>query len=126
MAAGADSEPSVRGGAHPPEAAPAPEVHGGPRLLCAALPLLPTRGLTGGLCAQDGNDSGTDAQHTAQDGRLLAKLNKYWEWIQEEPRIVGLNPYHWDDTNACTLKNTSACTHMCYVRPSDTFSICCP
>ena len=37
---------------------------------------------------------------------------------------MGLNPYHWDDTNACTLKNTSACTHMCYARPSDTFSIC--
>ena len=91
---------------------------------CPASPA-PSRFDKEGLCA-DGNDSGTDAQHTAQDGRLLAKLNKYWEWIQEEPRIVGLNPYHWDDTNACTLKNTSACTHMCYVRTrlSETFSIC--
>ena len=65
---------------------------------CAASPA-PSRFDEEGLCA-DGNDSGTDAQHTAQDGWLLAKLNKYWEWIQEEPRIVGLNPYHWDDTNA--------------------------
>ena len=64
-------------------------------------------------CA-DGNDSGTDAQQTAQDGWLLAKLNKYWEWIQEEPRIVGLTPYHWTDSSACLKKNVSACRHMCY------------
>lgn len=61
-----------------------------------------------------GNDSATPAAHALQDGRLLAKLEAYWEWIQGSTRIVGLNPYHWDDTNACLLKNTSACTHMCY------------
>jgi hypothetical protein len=61
-----------------------------------------------------GNDSATPAEHALQDERLLAKLDAYWEWIQNDTRMVGLNPYHWTDTNACLLKNTSACTHMCY------------
>ena len=61
-----------------------------------------------------GNDSATPAEHALQDERLLAKLDAYWEWIQDDTRMVGLNPYHWTDTNACLLKNTSACTHMCY------------
>ena len=48
------------------------------------------------------------------EANILAKLDAYWEWIQNDTRMVGLNPYHWTDTNACLLKNTSACTHMCY------------
>ena len=42
-----------------------------------------------------GNDTATDAEHAVQDGRLLAKLEAYWDWIKDDKRMVGLNPYHW-------------------------------
>ena len=60
-----------------------------------------------------GNDTGTAEQHAVQDGRLLAKLEAYWAWIKSDERMAGLNPYHWDDTNACPPK-PAKCTHMCY------------
>ena len=42
-----------------------------------------------------GNDTATAAEHTVQDGRLLAKLEAYWTWIKDDEKMVGLNPYHW-------------------------------
>jgi hypothetical protein len=45
-----------------------------------------------------GNDSATHAEHAVHDKRLVLKLEQYWEWIQNESRIVGLCPYHWQDT----------------------------
>ena len=46
-----------------------------------------------------------------QDERLVKKLDEYWRWATED---VGFEPYHWGDTNQCTLANQSACPTMCY------------
>ena len=31
-----------------------------------------------------------------QDGQLLVKWKGYLEWIAAEPRIIGVNPWHYD------------------------------
>ena len=43
-----------------------------------------------GLFAKAGED------HSAQDAALTAKLLGYEAWIETEPRIVGMVPWHWD------------------------------
>jgi hypothetical protein len=30
-----------------------------------------------------------------QDARIAAKLKGYWQWMQEDPLVVGLNAYRW-------------------------------
>jgi hypothetical protein len=40
-----------------------------------------------------GNDSATADEQTLQDGRLLAKLEQYWTWMKEDPKVVGVVPY---------------------------------
>ena len=35
------------------------------------------------------------ANVTAEEDELLAKLDAYWAWMQEEDRIVGMAPWHW-------------------------------
>ena len=40
-----------------------------------------------------GNDSATADEQTLQDGRLLAKLEQYWTWMKEDPKVVGIVPY---------------------------------
>ncbi len=30
---------------------------------------------------------------------LVAKLDAYWSWVQTEPLIVGMLPWHWNNGN---------------------------
>ena len=27
---------------------------------------------------------------------LLGKLNGYWDWMQNDTNVVGMNPWHWN------------------------------
>ena len=56
-----------------------------------------------------GNDSATATEHAVQDIRLVAKLEAYWEWIKEDNKIVGLNPYHWVCHAWCCFLAFGAC-----------------
>ena len=35
----------------------------------------------------------------SQDERVLSKLHGYSDWIKEEPRLVGINAWRWNDMN---------------------------
>jgi hypothetical protein len=37
------------------------------------------------------------ANATAEEDQLIAKLDAYWVWMQEEKRLVGMTPWHWID-----------------------------
>jgi hypothetical protein len=45
-----------------------------------------------------GNDSATTAEHAVHDQQLVKKIELYWDWIQNDTTVVGLCPYHWQDT----------------------------
>ena len=38
-----------------------------------------------------------NSSHANTDDGLVDKLMGYVEWSQQEPRIVGMMPWHWDD-----------------------------
>ena len=44
-------------------------------------------------------DTGRSGSLAIQDERMEAKLRAYEQWIKEEPRIVGMNAWHWNDFN---------------------------
>ena len=45
-----------------------------------------------------GNDSATAAEHALHDQQLVKKIELYWDWIQNDTNIIGMCPYHWQDT----------------------------
>ena len=44
-------------------------------------------------------DSNTSAAGSLQqqESALVQKLNAYWLWAQNDPKVVGLNVWHWID-----------------------------
>ena len=59
-----------------------------------------------------------NAAHELQDRRLVAKMDQYWQWIKDDPLVVGINPYHWGNARSgvegpnCTAEGH--CLTMCY------------
>ena len=42
---------------------------------------------------------------------------RYWQWVQRDPLVVGLDPYHWGDSSGREGPNCShvgGCLSMCY------------
>ena len=42
-----------------------------------------------------GDSSVTGAARDAVEAKLLDKLNGDWAWAQADPRVLGINPWHW-------------------------------
>ena len=45
-----------------------------------------------------GNDSATASEHDLHDSQLVSKMELYADWMRRDSNIVGLCPYHWEDT----------------------------
>ena len=41
--------------------------------------------------------NGEDLSPAGQDAHLLRKLSSYYAWFEEDPMLVGINPWHWND-----------------------------
>jgi hypothetical protein len=54
---------------------------------------------TGACAGLFGNDNPGDVPSagntTHQEEMLLQELESYWTWMQAEPRITGMFPWHW-------------------------------
>ena len=50
-----------------------------------------------GLFGNDAPDKthGGAGNYTHQENMLLLQLESYWSWMQNEPRVTGLWPWHW-------------------------------
>jgi hypothetical protein len=67
-------------------------------------------GLYGNLSETSGI-SANPAAVAVQDGRLTLKMEEYWKWAQEDPLVIGFNPYHWGDE---AYLGHGGNMHMCY------------
>ena len=47
-----------------------------------------------------GNPHGNASQLAARDEELVEKLRNWVAWANEEPRIAGLQPWHWQNVAA--------------------------
>ena len=47
-----------------------------------------------------GNPHGNASQLAARDEELVEKLRNWVAWAREEPRIAGLQPWHWQNVAA--------------------------
>ena len=47
-----------------------------------------------------GNPQGNASQLAARDEELVEKLRNWVAWANEEPRIAGLQPWHWQNVAA--------------------------
>ena len=42
------------------------------------------------------------------DGFLTDKMNRYWEWAQQDKRVAGFNPYHLNTRTTCVVESSLA------------------
>jgi hypothetical protein len=62
-----------------------------------------------GLFADSNATAAGSREH--QELALVEKLNAYWQWAQDEPRIAGLNVWHWLTIDTPTTATAAAWSH---------------